>query len=154
MKKSLLALLVCGLLLVAAETTHAQDSNLGVGAVINNPTGLSAKYWFNDDIAVDAAFTLSLAENFSQFYLHSDVLKHTDTIDAEALQLYYGMGIRLLWGDFYNDVNAGLRWPLGAEYTIAESNVKSFIELVPTLDFSPDAQFFFGGAVGIRLYLN
>lgn len=154
MKKSLLAFLVCGLLLVAAETTHAQDSNLGVGAVINNPTGLSAKYWVSDDLAVDAAFTFSLSDNFSDFYLHSDVLKHTDTIDSEALQLYYGMGLRLLWGDFYNEVNAGLRWPLGTEYTIAESNVKSFIELVPTLDFSPDASFFFGGAVGIRLYLN
>jgi hypothetical protein len=154
MKRSLLAFLFCGLLLVAAETTHAQNSGLGVGAVINNPTGLSAKYWINDNIAVDAAFTFSLADNFSEVYLHSDVLKHTDTIDSEALQLYYGMGLRLLWSDLYNDVNAGLRWPLGTEYSFADTNVKSFIELTPTLDFSPDARFFFGGAVGIRLYLN
>ncbi len=154
MKKSLLMFLFCGLLLVSVETVHAQNSGLGVGAVINNPSGLSAKYWLNDDIAVDAAFTFAIADNFSEAYLHSDVLKHTDTIDSEALELYYGMGIRLLWGDIYNDLNAGLRWPVGTEYTIAESNVKSFIELVPTLDFSPDARFFFGGAVGVRLYLN
>lgn len=154
MKKSLLTFLFCGLLFVSSQTTHAQDSNLGVGAVINNPTGLSAKYWVSDDIAVDAAFTFSLADNFSQFYLHSDFLKHTDTIDSEALKLYYGMGLRLLWGDFYNDVNAGLRWPLGTEYTIENTKIKSFIELAPTLDFSPDASFFFGGAVGIRYYFE
>jgi hypothetical protein len=153
MKKSLLAFFVCGLLLVAAETTHAQNSNLGVGAVINNPTGLSAKYWVSDDIAVDAAFSFSLADNFSEAYLHSDVLKHTDTINSEALELYYGMGLRLLWGDIYNDLNAGLRWPLGTEYSFADTNVKGFFELAPTLDFTPDARFFFGGAVGMRFYL-
>jgi hypothetical protein len=154
MKKSLLTFLFCGLLLVSVESVYAQKSNLGVGAVINNPTGLSAKYWLSDDIAVDAAFTFAIADNFSEVYLHTDVLKHTDTINTEALELYYGMGLRLLWTDINNDLNAGLRWPIGTEYSITESNVKSFIELVPTLDFSPDASFFFGGAVGIRLYLN
>ncbi|MDZ7659302.1 hypothetical protein [Fodinibius sp.] len=157
MKKSLLTLLFCGLLLFSVETVHAQNSEnsgLGVGAVINNPSGLSAKYWLSDNIAVDAAFSFSLSDNFSDVYLHSDVLKHTDTINSEALELYYGMGLRLLWGDIYNDVNAGLRWPVGTEYSFADTKIKSFIELAPTLDFAPDARFFFGGAVGMRIYLN
>lgn len=154
MKKTLLPFLFFGLLLVSVETVYAQNSNLGVGAVINNPDGLTAKYWLNNDIAVDAAFTFSIADNFSEAYLHSNVLKHADIIDSEALELYYGMGLRLLWGDIYNNLHAGLRWPLGTEYAFADTNVKSFMELAPTLDFSPDARFFFGGAVGIRYYFD
>lgn len=154
MRKILLTFLVCGLLLVATDAADAQNSGLGVGAVVNNPSGLSAKYWVNDNIAVDAAFTFTIADNFSEVYLHSDVLKHTDTITSEALALYYGMGLRLLWSDIQDEVNAGLRWPLGTEYSLADTKVKTFIELAPTLDFTPDARFFFGGAVGVRYYFE
>lgn len=37
---------------------------------------------------------------------------------------------------------------------VADSNIKNFIELVPTLYFTPDAVFFFGGVVSLRFYLN
>lgn len=154
MKKSLLVLLFCGSLLLAGQTAFAQNSGFGVGAIINNPNGLSAKAWVNDQFAIDAAFTFSLSDNFSQVYLHGDVLQHSDAIHAEGLQLYYGLGIRLLWDDLTDDLNSGLRGPIGTEYSFEGSNIKSFIEIVPTLDFTPDASFFFSGAVGMRVYLN
>lgn len=132
----------------------AQEPRLGVGAMINSPTGISAKAWFNADIAVDGALSFTLAENISQVYLHSDVLQHENTIDSELLQHYYGLGIRLIWSDIADDLTAGLRGPIGTAYSFEDSNIESFFEIVPTLDFAPDARFFFGGAVGMRIYLN
>jgi len=133
---------------------QAQESTFGIGAIINSPTGLSVKAFVSEDIAIDGAFSVSLDQNFSQIYLHGDVLQHSDAIESDILQLYYGLGIRLVWDDRTDDLNAGLRGPIGTEYTFEDTNLRSFIEIVPTLEFSPDARFFFAGAVGMRVYLN
>lgn len=154
MKKSIFVLLFCGALLFAGQSAVAQDSKIGIGAMINSPTGLSVKAWVNNNIAVDGALSFTLAENVSQLYFHSDVLQHGDAIDHELLQHYYGLGIRLIWSDIGDDLIAGLRGPIGMTYAFEETNIESFFEIVPTLDFSPDARFFFGGALGMRIYLN
>ena len=154
MKKSIFVILFCGSLLATSQITLAQDSNFGIGAIINNPTGVSLKAFVSEDIAIDGALSFSLENNFSQVYLHADVLQHGDAIESDILQLYYGLGIRLIWNDVTDDLNAGLRGPIGTEYSFEGTSLKSFIEIVPTLDFSPDARFFFGGALGMRVYLN
>ena len=154
MKKSLFIILFCGSLLICGQSVQAQESTFGIGAIINSPTGLSVKAFVSEDIAIDGAFSVSLDQNFSQIYLHGDVLQHSDAIESDILQLYYGLGIRLVWDDRTDDLNAGLRGPIGTEYTFEDTNLRSFIEIVPTLEFSPDARFFFAGAVGMRVYLN
>lgn len=154
MKNSLFILLFCGSLLCISQTTFAQNSGFGIGAIINSPNGLSAKAWVSDNLAVDGAFTFSISENFSQIYFHSDVLQHSDAITAESLELYYGLGIRLLWDDLSDDLTAGLRGPIGTEYSFEGSNIKSFLEIAPTLDFTNNTSFFFTGALGMRVYLN
>lgn len=154
MKKSLLILLFCGSLLFVENTAVAQDSGFGVGAIINAPTGVSAKAWVSEDFAVDGAFTFSISDNFSQVYFHADALKHSYAITSDVLQLYYGLGVRLTWDDLTDDLNAGLRGPIGTEYSFEGTNIKSFLEIAPTLDFAPDANFFFAGALGMRVYLN
>lgn len=153
MKKSLVILLFCGSLLFVGQTAVAQNSGIGVGAMINTPTGLSVKAWINDDLAIDGAMTFNLGENFSQFYFHGNALLHQDT-DHPQLQYFYGLGARFNWTDIGNDLIVGIRGPGGITYQFDESNIESFFEIAPTIDFTPDFRFFFGGAVGMRVYLN
>lgn len=122
--------------------------------MINSPTGLSAKAWVTNSLAVDGALAFTIAENVSTIYLHSDVLQHGNSISHNQLQNYYGLGIRMLWSDISDNVTAGLRGPIGVTYSFEETKIESFFEIAPTLDFAPDARFFFGGAVGMRIYLN
>lgn len=154
MKKKLIVVLFCGSLLLIGYSAVAQDNSVGVGAMINSPTGLSAKVWVNNNLAVDGAFSFTISENTSNIYLHSDVLQHNNALRSDLLRSYYGLGIRLLWSDLSDNLTAGLRGPIGITYSFEETDVESFFEIAPTLDFAPDAQFFFAGAVGMRIYLN
>lgn len=153
MKKLLLVILFCGALLAISNAVTAQESRIGVGAMINDPTGLSAKVWLNENLAIDGALSFSLAENSSRIYFHTSVLEHR-AMDTENFQLYYGLGMRLIWTDVTDDFITGLRIPGGVAYSIEDSKIEPFFELVPTLDFSPSFRFGFAGALGLRLYLN
>lgn len=152
MKKSLFILLFCGSLLLVAQTSFAQDSGIGVGAMINSPNGLSVKAWINEGFAVDGALSFDLGNNMSQFYIHGDALKH-ESINTQ-LKYYYGAGARFNWTDVGNDLIVGIRGPGGIAYVLEDSNIESFFELAPTIDFSPDFRFTFAGAFGMRIYLN
>ena len=152
MKTQILILLFCGAMLAGPITTQAQDSRIAVGAMINSPTGLSAKLWLNDEVAVDGAFSFNIGD-FSNFYFHSDALLHEQTNNANLI-IHYGLGARLFWSDASSDVRASLRAPAGVSYAIEDTDFEGFFEFAPTLDFSPDFLFGFGGAVGMRVYLN
>lgn len=153
MKKSLFILLFCGSLLTLSHSAFAQQARVGVGAMLNDPTGLSAKVWMNESLAVDGAFSFGLSDNASQLYIHTDILKHLN-MKADHFQLYYGLGLRFLVTDVSDDFISGLRVPGGMAYSIPESDLETFFELAPTIDFSPDFRFLFAGALGIRIYLN
>lgn len=154
MKKTILIILFCGSLLFNSHTVLAQDNRIGIGAMINSPTGVSAKAWIGTNLAVDGALSFTIAENVSQIYFHSDVLHHGYAISHNQMRNYYGLGVRLIWSDITDNIRAGLRGPIGMTYAIEETSIVGFFEIAPTLDFAPDARFFFGGAVGMRVYLN
>lgn len=153
MKQSLVIFLFCVSLLTIGSKVHAQDSKIGIGAIVNSPTGLSVKAWVNDDFAIDGAFSFQVGKAFSNTYLHVDALQHQPA-GNEALKFYYGLGSRFIWRDSTNDVTAGIRVPGGISYNINQTNIEGFFEIVPTLDINPLVTFGFQGAVGLRLYLN
>lgn len=160
MKRYLFISIFCAIILCMGRTALAQDQGFGIGAMINSPTGISMKGWVSEDLAVDGAVSFGVGQNFSQFYLHSDVIYHSSSMNDEleleygTLRYYYGAGMRVLWSDLTNDVTTGLRAPLGTTYTFGDSSVESFFELAPTIDFTPGFRFHFAGAFGMRVYLN
>ena len=148
-----------GLLFVlGANIAHAQqEGDIAVGA-INDPTGFSIKAWITDDIAVDGAVAFNLRDDFSSLYLHSDVLFHSNAVnekfgvDESGIDMYYGAGLRLIFGEF-NTVG-GIRFPGGFSYRFGDTPLVTFFEIAPVIDFTPDAGLQFDGAVGARFYLN
>lgn len=148
--------------MTAEEQVH---QGLGIGIIIGEPTGLSAKKWLTDTTAIDfgAAWSFIDAESF-QF--HADYLWHNyDLIKTKELSgsfsVYYGVGGRIKLKSSNNgngkdskddDTRLGVRVPLGVSYVFKENPVELFAEVVPILDVVPETKFGLGIGVGARYY--
>ena len=135
----------------------------GIGVIVGEPTGLSAKKWITDTTAIDAAAAWSFAD-FSSFQLHVDYLWHNyDLIQTKELpgqlSVYYGIGGRIKLkgsndgkGNKDEGTRLGVRIPVGLSYTFKENPVELFAEVVPLLDVVPETKLGIGVGVGARYY--
>ena len=149
---------IIGLLLAVSSAGARTQEPFGFGVIVGEPTGLSLKYWLDDERAIDGAAAWSFSENDS-FQLHGDYLIHNyDLLGVDELPCYYGLGARLKFKDSdgrgRNEDHAifGIRFPLGVTYLFDEIPLDVFAELVPVLDVAPDADADINAAIGLRFY--
>ena len=92
----------------------SQDSGLGLGIIIGEPTGLSAKMWTSEKTAIDAGLAWSFVGS-GYLRVHADMLVHNFSIDVDKGQLpiYFGLGAKLLLA---SDLGLGIRIPVGIAY--------------------------------------
>lgn len=160
MKNIFSIIIFCFSIFILTEVSAAQNQGIGVGAMLDSPTGISLKTWVSEEVAIDGAISFTISENTSSLYLHSDMLYHGHPIneklnvDSGELRAYFGGGIRILWDDVTRETVTALRAPAGINYHIEDSRAETFFELVPTIDFAPFGRFTFAGAIGFRYYLN
>ena len=161
--------------LCAAETgTHHSGTpgglgaggRFGLGIVLGEPSGLSAKYWLRSHDAVD----FGLAYSFDSFFaVFSDYLYHfVGALSGQKTPLsqmtpYIGIGAILLTDTaashsnthFFtangSSVGLGLRLPLGMEWRPIHP-LGIFLELVPGLGIIPSTFGFFEAGIGARFY--
>lgn len=131
-----------------AQVGPGDDENFGVGIMIGEPTGISAKSWNNARTAFDIGAAWSLTENES-LHMHADLLIHSWFEDTENLAFYYGVGGRIIFDD---PSHAGVRVPIGLNFVFPDVSLDMFVEAVPILDLTPDTELAGNGAVGIRYY--
>jgi hypothetical protein len=146
MKKTLLIILLTSFSLGLS----AQDHNIGVGLIIGEPTGFSAKTWVSSVDAVDAGVAWSMTNGW--FHVHADYLRHFfEVIPVESgdLPLYVGIGARLGFGQ---DIVLGARVPLGINYIFDDLPLDVFLEVVPGILITPDTKFDMGGGIGVRYW--
>jgi hypothetical protein len=162
---------------VAEEPVDIDDKSLtaeekirqgfGIGVIVGEPTGLSAKKWVTDTTAIDAAAAWSFAD-FNSFQIHADYLWHNfDLIKTEdlpgRLPVYFGVGGRIKFqgsndgnGKGQNDerTRVGIRAPVGISYLFHDVPVDLFAEVVPILDIAPETKFGIGVGLGARYYFR
>ncbi len=137
----------------------AQDSGIGVGIIVGEPTGLSFKYWLGSGSAVDAGVAWSL-EGRSSFSIHGDYLRHFDLIQVEEghLPFYAGLGARMRFledrpnNEDSDNFRLGVRIPLGIAYLFENIPLELFLEVVPVLDLISSTEFDMNFGVGGRWY--
>lgn len=116
-----------------SNMTWAQKT--GAGVMLGNPTGIIAKHWLSESTAVDAAAGMSFGKH-SNFSMHSDFLWHSEGAlflnDVHPLDLYYGLGGRM---EFADDIELGLRLPIGLVHRQENQLSDMFLEVAPILDF-------------------
>ena len=156
MKKAALALVLLGALagLTFAESNH----NFGLGIMLGEPTGLSAKLWSSQTMAWDAGAAWSFV-NGGYFQIHSDLLFHNFKlfeVETGRMSLFYGPGARVKFGarDEFGDGGTvvSIRGVVGLAYEFQETPLELFIEVVPMLDIVPSTAANMAGAIGFRYY--
>ncbi|MEZ5072657.1 MAG: hypothetical protein R2751_17290 [Bacteroidales bacterium] len=138
------------LVLMLGMHVKAQNSGLGLGLILGEPTGLSAKFWTTEKTAVDAAAAWSLVGS-GYLRVHADMVVHNYSIDVSKgrLPLYFGLGAKLTLA---SSPGLGIRVPLGMAYQFADAPFDVFAEIVPVLELMPASGFVVEGAVGIRYF--
>ncbi len=150
MKKSLIGSVL--LFILFSGITFAQSSGFGIGAILGQPTGISAKYWTTSSTAFDFGLGYSFEKN-SRMHLHADYLFHTKNIfnSAENFSLYYGPGARLRLVE-NGDSRLGVRFDVGIVWIPRNAPIDVFVEIAPLLDIIPETDFSFNGGIGVRYF--
>ena len=152
MFKKLIFLVLAAVMLICSSVS-AKDRNFGLGIILGQPTGLSAKLWTGKNTAIDAALAWSFTGN-GALYVHADYLLHNfDLIRVEKGQLpvYFGIGARVMLA---SNAGVGVRIPIGLNYLFAGAPLDIFLEVVPVLDLVPSTAFTVNGGIGVRYFFK
>jgi hypothetical protein len=144
------AIVVLCLLAGCVSALRAQDRGFGLGIILGEPTGLSAKMWLSPRNAVDAGLAWSFHRN-GFLHIHADYLWHFPGAinSTERLVLYAGLGGRL--GTSREGV-FGVRVPLGLAWWPRGVPLELVVEVVPGMDLLPATDFEMQGGLGLRWY--
>ena len=149
---SILVLVLIFLSLPSRGLTY-EKNDFGLGIILGSPTGLSAKLWLSKSTAFDAAAAWSFSRK-GRLQIHGDYLWHNFNlikVEEGSFPLYYGLGFRVNFGD---EVEAGVRFPLGLEYLFSRAPFDIFIEVVPILQVIKKTDFEIDGAIGVRFFFQ
>ena len=151
-KYFLLAPLLSVLLLT--NINLAQQKGFGLGAVLGNPTGISARLWSADNVAFDFGLGYSFTSSNSLFDFFVDYVFHNSEWiqDERNFILYYGPGARLHINK--DQSRLGVRGAVGILWLPEDSKIDVFVEVAPILDFIPATKFDFDGGIGLRYFFN
>jgi hypothetical protein len=147
------------------QTSNAQERKFGLGIIIGEPTGISAKLWTSSGNAFDFGLGWSVGgdrigkhddyyyNGESRIHFHMDYLWHSfEAIhSSERFPLYYGIGGRINTGGGYNS-SAAIRGVFGIAWLPHETPIDIFLEVVPSLQFTPSTGFGLDAGLGARYF--
>jgi hypothetical protein len=154
----------------AQAAGYGPGGPFGLGIVIGEPTGLSAKYRMSPDQAIDAGLSFDISH---WFLIWGDWLYHfPGAFGAKAPFLqqttpYIGIGGLLVFSNrdewetrhwrYFSETHSsrtafGMRIPIGAEWKAPGIPLGVFLELVPGLVIIPATDGFFQAGIGARFY--
>lgn len=135
-------------------SSYSQTRGFGLGVMVGEPTGLSAKYWISGQNALDFGLGYSFVRK-GRLHFHMDYLFHHQNIfrSTENFALYYGPGFRLktVEGD---DARLAFRFGVGLVWLPRNAPIDVFVEVAPLLDIIPATDFGVNAALGLRFFFN
>jgi hypothetical protein len=124
----------------------AQPRQFGIGLVLFEPSGLTAKVWLGRSAAVNGAIGWSAEENHD-LHIQADFLFLNQRVAADRnldLDFYLGVGGKII---FRNFDSAWFRVPLGLDFRMKKTPFNFFFEIAPAFNFKTLKLF---GALGFR----
>lgn len=138
--------------LTISSSIYSQEKGFGLGIIIGEPTGLSAKYWTSESNAFDFGLGYSFSPKNSRLHLHADYLFHLRlTNTSEKFSLYYGPGVRIKTREDDDSV-LGIRGALGITWIPRNTPLDFFFEVVPVFTLIPATSFDINAGLGARYY--
>jgi len=163
MKKYFIFLILMGAMF--STPLSAQNKGFGLGIMLGEPTGLSAKAWTSPINAIDFGLGVGLGgdrikykgvyDNGSRVHFHMDYLWHSFRAIGSTgrVPLYYGIGARFNSGGGY-DESLGIRGVIGFEWFPDNTTLDIFFEAVPVFQVTPLTGLGMDAAVGIRYFFE
>ncbi len=163
MKKIYLILFIT-IIYTGINSVYGQSKKFGLGFIIGEPTGLSAKLWTSKSNAID--FGLGWSVKGYRFYaydpgyyevshthFHMDYLWHSFNAlgNTGEFPLYYGVGGSIYAASGY-DTAFGIRGVFGVSWLPRSAPVDIFFEVVPTLIIVNPSGFAIDAGLGARIY--
>ncbi|MBY0518216.1 MAG: hypothetical protein K2P81_15005 [Bacteriovoracaceae bacterium] len=140
------------LIVMTLSSMALAAGDLGVGFILGAPTGVTGKKWVKSGQAIDAAAAWTIGAN-PNFRLHSDYLWHKEDAlyfnETQPLDIYFGAGGRV---NFADDIEIGLRAPVGIAQYFQDRQGEAFLEAAPILDFISSTGLKMDLMVGLRIY--
>jgi hypothetical protein len=163
MKQSFTTMTALFLFLIA-QTASVQTRRFGLGVVVGEPTGISAKVWTSDVNGLDFGLGWKYGEYPDQFgydnhygetrlHLHVDYVWHSfDAIhSSERFPLYYGFGFGMSSGGG-EDPTAVLRGVFGISWLPRRTPFDVFLEISPSLPLTNTAGLTLQFSIGSRYF--
>lgn len=151
-------------LLPATHDAVAQQRTFGLGIVVGEPIGLSAKLWTSETNALDFGLgwsagpsTISVGNGVysstNRVHFHMDYLWHSfDAIhSSENFPLYYGIGGLIDNGSRFDNIVA-VRGVFGIEWIPHQAPLDVFLELVPFIPITVPSGLGLDLGIGARFY--
>jgi hypothetical protein len=163
MKHSCCTIVAICLFLIGQQSL-AQTRGFGLGVIIGEPTGISAKYWTSPVNAFDFGLGWSWGgdrigrykgyyDGGSRVHFHMDYLWHSfEAIhSSERFPLYYGIGGRFNSGAGY-DASVAIRGVFGIAWLPHKTPIDVFLEIVPSLQLTSSTGFGIDAGIGARYF--
>jgi hypothetical protein len=151
-------------LFLVLHGSNAQEHKFGLGLIVGEPTGISAKLWTSHTTAFDFGLGWSVGgdrigkydgsyNGGSRIHFHMDYLWHAfEAIRSnERFPIYYGIGGRINTGAGYNG-SIAVRGVIGIAWMPRETPIDIFFELVPSLQLTSSAGLAIDAGLGIRYF--
>ncbi len=133
-------------LILGSLSFSSPSTKIGVGLILVDPSGLSAKAWLDGSKAIAGGLGWS-AEESHYLHIHADFLFTTVRLASDKnldLDFALGFGGKIVFRDYDS---AWFRVPLGIDFRLKRSPLNFFFEVVPSFNFS---EFKLLGAIGFR----
>lgn len=143
----------------------AHGKDFGLGIMLGEPSGLSAKYWQSSNTAIDFGLTYAFGNYFA--FLADYLWEFPGAIapvNGSQFIPYVGVGAMMIvastggrasvFGTSYTSTSLGLavRVPFGIEFLPNGVSLGVFAEIVPGLGLIPGMFGLVQGDVGVRFY--
>ncbi len=148
-KIRLLAVILFSGLWIVSTNAQREYGDVGIGAQLGQPTGLSIKVY-----RAKSSLDFLAAWNWDDFFflnLHS--IYEVNLNDAHTVHLFYGPGAFIGIRDrspAKDDVELGVSGSLGLDFLIEKFEI--FLQATPRLALVQSTDFEMGGGVGFRVY--
>ncbi len=142
-----------------------RGNQFGFGIILGEPTGVTVKYWFNNENALVGNFGTSY---FGRPRLDVEYLWHFDAFNSSIVKMYAAPGGVLGFGKgndywyewrndrFYyrtgNDIGLGIKGLVGINIIPRRTPIEVFLEVGALVGIAPDFGSQGEAALGIRFY--
>lgn len=139
-------LLSFGMLFGLLSLTQKAKSEIGIGIMLGDPTGISGKYWLSEKDAVSLGASWSvIRERLTLLGSYNREIEIKSGIKEGKLFFYPGVGVFLSIPSSF-----GVYIPLGLDFNFNKAPINIFFEIDPGTKILPETSFSIFGYIGAR----